>query len=80
MPRSGPLPSLLPCTVCLRAGGGALSSLRAQGRWATRDQQFQHAADTPPPPHRTQVMCTGCLCTGKQLATEHDPRIDPFSA
>jgi len=27
-----------------------------------------------------KVMCTGCLCTGKQLATEHDPRIDPFSA
>ena len=25
-----------------------------------------------------KVMCTGCLCTGKQLATEHDPRIDPF--
>lgn len=27
-----------------------------------------------------KVMCTGCLCTGKQLATEHDPRIDPFNA
>lgn len=26
-----------------------------------------------------KVMCTSCLCTGKQLATEHDPRIDPFS-
>jgi hypothetical protein len=25
-----------------------------------------------------KVMCTGCLCTGKLLATEHDPRIDPF--
>jgi hypothetical protein len=25
-----------------------------------------------------KVMCTSCLCTGKQLATEHDPRIDPF--
>jgi len=25
-----------------------------------------------------KVMCTGCLCTGKSLATEHDPRIDPF--
>lgn len=25
-----------------------------------------------------KVMCTGCLCTGKQMATEHDPRIDPF--
>jgi len=27
-----------------------------------------------------KVMCTGCLCTGKQMATEHDPRIDPFAA
>ena len=26
-----------------------------------------------------KVMCTSCLCTGKQLATEHDPRIDPFN-
>lgn len=25
-----------------------------------------------------KVMCTACLCTGKALATEHDPRIDPF--
>ena len=25
-----------------------------------------------------KVMCTACLCTGKKLATEHDPRIDPF--
>jgi hypothetical protein len=25
-----------------------------------------------------KVMCAGCLCTGKSLATEHDPRIDPF--
>jgi len=26
-----------------------------------------------------KVMCTGCLCTGKQLATEHDPRLFPMS-
>lgn len=26
-----------------------------------------------------KVMCTACFCTGKQLATEHDPRIDPFN-
>jgi hypothetical protein len=25
-----------------------------------------------------KVMCTSCLCTGKLMATEHDPRIDPF--
>ena len=25
-----------------------------------------------------KVACTACLCTGKMLATEHDPRIDPF--
>lgn len=37
--------------------------------------------DNPPPrlPACTQVMCTACFCTGKQLATEHDPRIDPFN-
>ncbi|GBF98764.1 chaperone dnaJ [Raphidocelis subcapitata] len=26
----------------------------------------------------SKVMCTGCLCTGKSMATEHDPRFDPF--
>ena len=26
-----------------------------------------------------KVMCTACFCTGKTLATEHDPRIDPFN-
>jgi hypothetical protein len=26
-----------------------------------------------------KVACTACLCTGKQMATEHDPRIDPFN-
>lgn len=26
-----------------------------------------------------KVMCTACLCTGKQMATEHDPRVDPFT-
>ena len=26
-----------------------------------------------------KVMCTSCLCTGKKLATEHDPRVDPFT-
>ncbi|QDZ21698.1 chloroplast protein ORANGE-GREEN [Chloropicon primus] len=25
-----------------------------------------------------KVMCTTCLCTGRLMATEHDPRIDPF--
>lgn len=25
-----------------------------------------------------KVMCTSCLATGKQLASEHDRRIDPF--
>jgi hypothetical protein len=25
-----------------------------------------------------KVMCTSCLCTGMAMATEHDPRIDPF--
>ncbi|XP_062092241.1 protein ORANGE-GREEN, chloroplastic [Humulus lupulus] len=25
-----------------------------------------------------KVMCTTCLCTGMAMASEHDPRIDPF--
>ena len=26
-----------------------------------------------------KVMCTSCLCTGKTMASEYDPRIDPFN-
>ncbi|CAG9460870.1 unnamed protein product [Pedinophyceae sp. YPF-701] len=26
-----------------------------------------------------KVMCTSCLCTGKQMATEHDVRMEPFN-
>lgn len=26
-----------------------------------------------------KVMCTACLCTGKKVVREHDPRLDPFS-
>ncbi|RVW19971.1 Protein ORANGE-GREEN, chloroplastic [Vitis vinifera] len=25
-----------------------------------------------------KVMCPTCLCTGMEMASEHDPRIDPF--
>lgn len=25
-----------------------------------------------------KVMCPSCLCTGMGMATEHDPRVDPF--
>ncbi|KAL9994417.1 hypothetical protein Hdeb2414_s0912g00960301 [Helianthus debilis subsp. tardiflorus] len=25
-----------------------------------------------------KVMCPTCLCTGMAMASEHDPRIDPF--
>lgn len=25
-----------------------------------------------------QVMCPTCLCTGMLMASEHDPRIEPF--
>ncbi len=57
------------------ANSAALATQRAQDKEQARDLTGKI---TRAPLRHTQVMCTGCLCTGKQLATEHDPRIDPF--
>lgn len=47
-----------------------------------------YGADKPLSPPKTErcsncsgsgkVMCPTCLCTGMAMASEHDPRIDPF--
>lgn len=56
----------LPCGNCL---GSGVSTDEKQGTSSTCS--FCSGSG--------KVMCTACLCTGKQLATEHDPRVDPFT-
>ncbi|KAL8126309.1 hypothetical protein AgCh_013553 [Apium graveolens] len=68
----------LACARCSSTGGLVLSEpvAKANGR------------DQPLSPPRTErcsncsgagkVMCPTCLCTGMAMASEHDPRIDPF--
>lgn len=64
----------LPCARC-SASGMPLNtkrfSLSRHNMWSTngRCQNCSGAG---------KVMCPTCLCTGMAMASEHDPRIDPF--
>ncbi|KAK1392873.1 protein ORANGE-GREEN, chloroplastic [Heracleum sosnowskyi] len=68
----------LACARCSSTGGLVLSEPVATGNG--RDQHL-----SPPRTERCsncsgagKVMCPTCLCTGMAMASEHDPRIDPF--
>lgn len=58
------------CVYC--EGTGYLTCGCCVGRGAVAGTLCANCAGTG------KVMCTSCLCTGKKLATEHDPRVDPF--
>ncbi len=75
-----PTPTLTPtstpqekrrCIYC--EGTGYLTCGSCVGLGATAGELCANCAGTG------RVMCTSCLCTGKKLATEHDPRVDPFT-
>jgi hypothetical protein len=53
----------IPMTV---AGSGAKQPVATEERCATCSGTGK-------------VACIGCLCTGKKVARENDPRLDPFS-
>jgi len=66
----------LTCGNCLGTGVAAAESVAAAagaGGGGSGDCTCSFCSGTG------KVMCTACLCTGKQLATEHDPRVDPFT-
>lgn len=58
----------LACARC--AGSGSIVAL--ENGEPTSSQRCPNCAGA------TKVMCPTCLCTGMALASEHDPRIDPF--
>lgn len=71
------------CKYCL--GTGYLACARCSNTGAL---VLINGADKSPSPPKTErcpncsgsgkVMCPTCLCTGMAMASEHDPRIDPF--
>ncbi|KAF6135412.1 hypothetical protein GIB67_027286 [Kingdonia uniflora] len=77
------------CKYCL--GTGYLSCARCSSTGALvliKPVATFNGDDQPLLPPRTErcsncsgagkVMCPTCLCTGMEMASEHDPRIDPF--
>ncbi|XP_020694833.1 protein ORANGE-LIKE, chloroplastic [Dendrobium catenatum] len=77
------------CKYCHGAGYLACARCAASGVCAsTEPVSVAHICGHPFEPPTTQrcpncsgtgkVMCPTCLCTGMAMASEHDPRIDPF--
>ncbi|XP_041018910.1 protein ORANGE, chloroplastic-like isoform X1 [Juglans microcarpa x Juglans regia] len=77
------------CKYCL--GTGYLSCARCLSSGALvliEPISTTNGGDQPVSPSKTErcsncsgsgkVMCPTCLCTGMAMASEHDPRIDPF--
>ncbi|XP_018831226.1 protein ORANGE-GREEN, chloroplastic-like [Juglans regia] len=77
------------CKYCL--GTGYLSCARCLSSGALvliETISTTNGGDQPVSPSKTErcsncsgsgkVMCPTCLCTGMAMASEHDPRIDPF--
>mmetsp|Transcript_39543 Transcript_39543/g.54902 ORF Transcript_39543/g.54902 Transcript_39543/m.54902 type:complete len:319 (+) Transcript_39543:127-1083(+) len=73
------------CTYC--SGSGYLACGTCSGRGLLIDIRRASTSAAPRAQPKCKcvtcsgsgkVMCTTCLCTGMALATEHDPRIDPF--
>ncbi|CAN1772213.1 Protein ORANGE-LIKE, chloroplastic [Linum perenne] len=58
--------------VCLSVNPISLSSVSAQPLRGTSTQRCLNCSGAG------KVMCPTCLCTGMVMASEHDPRIDPF--
>ncbi|CAN8264752.1 unnamed protein product [Cochlearia groenlandica] len=77
------------CKYCLGTGYLACARCSSTGALVLTEQVSTIAAGnhsvSPPKTERCsncsgagKVMCPTCLCTGMAMASEHDPRIDPF--
>ncbi|CAL9130311.1 unnamed protein product [Musa acuminata var. zebrina] len=77
------------CKYCLGTGYLACARCSSTGTLVlTEPVATISGSDHPLSPPRTdrcsncsgsgKVMCPTCLCTGMAMASEHDPRIDPF--
>lgn len=77
------------CKYCLGTGYLACARCSSTGSLVLIEPvSMLSGADKPLSPPKTErcpncsgagkVMCPTCLCTGMAMASEHDPRIDPF--
>ncbi|XP_009771548.1 protein ORANGE, chloroplastic isoform X1 [Nicotiana tabacum] len=77
------------CKYCLGTGYLACARCSSTGALVLIEPVSKfNGADKPLSPPNTErcpncsgagkVMCPTCLCTGMAMASEHDPRIDPF--
>ncbi|CAI9091957.1 OLC1v1027081C1 [Oldenlandia corymbosa var. corymbosa] len=77
------------CKYCLGTGYLACARCSNTGSLVLIEPVSTHnIGDLPVSPPKTErcpncsgsgkVMCPTCLCTGMAMASEHDPRIDPF--
>ncbi|XP_042504153.1 protein ORANGE-ORANGE, chloroplastic-like isoform X3 [Macadamia integrifolia] len=77
------------CKYCLGTGYLACARCSSTGSLVLIESVATvNVGDKPLSPPRTErcsncsgsgkVMCPTCLCTGMAMASEHDPRIDPF--
>ncbi|KAF4358429.1 hypothetical protein CsatB_009029 [Cannabis sativa] len=77
------------CKYCLGTGYLACARCSTTGTLVLIEPVSSTSGENQPlSPPRTErcsncsgsgkVMCTTCLCTGMAMASEHDPRIDPF--
>ncbi|KAJ0961610.1 hypothetical protein J5N97_001107 [Dioscorea zingiberensis] len=77
------------CKYCLGTGYLACARCSSTGALVLVDPvSTVNGGDRPLSPPKTErcsncsgagkVMCPTCLCTGMAMASEHDPRIDPF--
>ncbi|XP_071929796.1 protein ORANGE-GREEN, chloroplastic-like isoform X2 [Coffea arabica] len=77
------------CKYCLGTGYLACARCSSTGALVLIEPvSTLNAGDQPLSPPKTErcpncsgagkVMCPTCLCTGMAMASEHDPRIDPF--
>ncbi|GER29565.1 chaperone protein dnaJ-related [Striga asiatica] len=74
------------CKYCL--GTGYLACARCASTGSVDPVSTLNEVDRPLSPPKSErcsncsgsgkVMCPTCLCTGMAMASEHDPRIDPF--
>ncbi|XP_074574360.1 protein ORANGE-LIKE, chloroplastic-like [Curcuma longa] len=71
------------CKYCHGSGYLACARCSARGLFSSPDGwndslQLSTAKRCPNCSGAGKVMCPTCLCTGMAMASEHDPRIDPF--
>ncbi|EFJ12094.1 hypothetical protein SELMODRAFT_124801, partial [Selaginella moellendorffii] len=66
---------ILPDTASPEVPAGGAAAAGARGKSKIRRTTTQRCPNCS---GAAKVMCPTCLCTGMALASEHDPRIDPF--